>query len=346
MEIRTLLVDSSFLLKRSIFGAKNVATEKFGEIGGLYSFLTTIRKLVELYKINKVILVWDGENGGFYRYKIDKAYKANRKNKSWYNKISLTESELKREEEKEMSVLKQKKRIQSYVEELFFRQIEVEKIEADDIIAEYCKRYNKKEEIYLYTNDRDMIQLLQYNITILFGNIESPITKQNFMFNFDYHYSNSLTIKIICGDVSDNIEGIKGISENTLIKYFPDIKYRHITVREICESAKEINYKRIDEKKKPLKMFENLLNNVDRLRINYKLVDLTNPILGDNIDEEFEFLELPLSDEDRNSKNLYNLMIEDDFLSIYGGNFVNYVKPFYPIIIQEQKKLKDYYKKN
>ena len=64
MKIRTLLVDSSYLLKRSFHGAKNTHTANFGHIGGLYSFLTTVRKFIKEYWINKVVLVWDGENGG------------------------------------------------------------------------------------------------------------------------------------------------------------------------------------------------------------------------------------------------------------------------------------------
>ena len=345
MEIRTLVIDSNYLLKRSLNGAKNVATDKFGMIGGLYQFLTTTRKFVERHKINKVVLAWDGDNAGFYRYRMDKAYKANRKNKSWYNKITLTESELKREEEKELSVLKQRKRIQAYAEELYLRQIEVDKVEADDIIAEYCKRYNNKEEIYIYTNDRDLIQLLKYDVTILLANKEdTPITKQSFMFNFDYHYSNSITLKTICGDTSDNIEGIKGFAESTLLKYFPDLKYRYITVNEIYKEGIKINEERVKNKKKPLKLFENLFNNKERLILNHKLVNLDEPLINDEVLEEFELLDLPLSDEDRNSKNLYKLMIEDEFLSVYNSNFVNYVKPFYPIIIQEQQKLKEYLK--
>lgn len=345
MEIRTLIVDASYLLKRSLNnGGKYAATEKFGMIGGLYGFFITIRKLIKDHRINKVFLAWDGENGGFYRYKIDKAYKANRTNKSWYNKIELNEIEYKREEEKKLSILKQRKRIQAYAEELYFRQIEVDKIEADDLISYYCKKYAEKEEIYLFSNDRDFVQLLKYNITILFPNLDIPVTKQSFILNFQYHYSNSVTIKTICGDSSDNIDGIKGIKEKTLLKYFPDLKVRYVSVREICKGAKEINNNRINENKKPLKVFENLLNNIERLKINHQLVDLENPIINDEVVEEFNLLDIPLSIEDRNSKNLYNMMIQDDFLSIYGGTFVDYVKPFYSVIIQEMDKYKKYYR--
>lgn len=344
MEIRCLLVDSQYLLKRSLNGAKNVATDKFGMIGGLYSFITTIRSLIVKHKINKVVLAWDGENGGYYRYLKDYAYKANRSNKSWYNKIEFDDRQIKLEEEKELSILKQRKRIQAYAEELFFRQLESDKVEADDIIYEYCNRYHDKEDIYIFTNDRDLIQTLKFNITIIFGNIETPINRQNFMMNFDYYYSNSLTIKTICGDVSDNIEGIDGIGVNTLLKHFPDLKFRHLTVNDICKKSKEINEERVKNKKKPYKIFENLLNNKKRLILNNELVNLDNPLLDEDSINQIDDLEFPLSDENRNSKNLYQYMIEDDFLNIYKGTFTNYVKPFYPVIMQEKEFLKKYNK--
>jgi len=138
MRTRTLLVDSSYLLKRSFHGAKDIQTAKFGHIGGLYSFLTTVRKMIKEHMINKVVLVWDGEGGGIQRYRIDHAYKANRKTKDWHKKIELSAAEIRKEKAKEESILKQRKRIQAYAEELFFRQIEVDDIEADDLIAEYC----------------------------------------------------------------------------------------------------------------------------------------------------------------------------------------------------------------
>jgi len=304
MKTRTLLVDSSYLLQRSFHGAKDTSTSAFGHIGGLYQFLTTTRKLIKEHMINRVILVWDGEGGGIQRYNIDHAYKANRKNKEWYKKIEMTDRDIKREEEKEASVLKQRVRIQKYAEELFLRQIEIQDIEADDIIAAYCLKYNNKEEIYLYSSDRDFAQLLDLNITILFPNIDQPVNKANYMMYFNHHYSNALMLKIICGDTSDNIDGIEGMGEDTLLKYFPEIKFKHLTVREICKRADEINHERVLNKKKPLKEL-------------------------DNIDS-------PLSLDDRGSKNLIKMMKEDEFLTVYGSTFVQYVEPFYTVIMCER----------
>jgi len=345
MNIRTLLVDGSYLLQRSFHGAKDLYTNNFGSIGALYSFLTTIRKLIKQNSINKTVIFFDGESGGIARYNIDHAYKANRKNKSWYNKIELSEAEIKKEKEKEESLLKNKKRIQQYAEELFLRQIEVNEIEADDLISAYVERYFRDEEIFIFTNDRDFIQLLDYGITILFDNIKEPINKTNFFFHFPYHYSNALTVKIICGDTSDNIDNIEGIQLKTLLKFFPDIKLRYYTVREICQKADAINKKRIEEKKKPLKAFENLLKNIGRLKMNYKLINLRKPFLNENALEELEQLRMPLSDKNRGSKYLYKMMVEDEFLTIYNGTFPNYVEPFYVVIMNEKQILKEYLKK-
>lgn len=346
MKIRTLLVDSSYLLKRSFHGAKDTYTIKFGHIGGLYSFMTTIRKLIKDHMINKVVLVWDGEGGGIYRHRIDKEYKANRKTKEWYRKIEMTAAEIRREKEKEESLLKQRKRVQAYAEELFLRQIEVDDIEADDIIAAYCLQNNNKEEIFLYSNDRDFAQLLDLNITIIFPNINQPVTKSNYIMHFNHHYSNALALKIICGDDADNVQGISGMGEKTLLEYFPELKYKHLSVREICAKADNINKERIANKKKPLKVLENLLKNIERLKTNFKLVNLREPMLNEQAVEELKQLEIPLSPENRGSKNLLKMMQDDEFLQVYSSTFPNYVEPFYAVIMNEKQLLTEYVKNN
>jgi 5'-3' exonuclease len=344
MKTRVLLIDSDNLLKRSFHGAKDVYTSSFGHLGGLYSFMTTARMLIKEHKINKVVLFWDGEAGGIMRHRIDKEYKANRKHKEWYKKIEMTAAEIRKEREKEQSILKQRIRIHAYAEELFIRQIEVDNIESDDLIASYCLRYNNKEEIFLYSNDRDFAQLLDLNITIIFPNIKQPVTRSNYIMHFNHHYTNALVMKIICGDDVDNIAGIEGIGENTLLKLFPEMKFKHVTVREICKKADEINQNRILEKKKPLKSLENLLTHVGRLKKNFELVNLRKPMLNETAENELLQLELPLSPDDRGSKNLMKLMMEDEFLTIYKSTFVQYVEPFYTVIMYEKQLLMEYRK--
>ena len=163
---------------------------------------------------------------------------------------------------------------------------------------------------------------------------------------FDHHYTNALTIKIIVGDTADNVHGIEGIQEKTLLKYFPELKYKTLTVREICIAADKINKDRIANKKKPLKAFESLLNNVKRLKTNYELVNLRIPMLNEEAKDELIQIDMPLSPEGRGSQNLLKLMNEDEFLTVYGGTFVNYVEPFYAVIMNEKQLLTEYKKNN
>jgi len=348
MKTRTLLVDSSYLLKRSFHGAKDIQTTKFGHIGGLYSFLTTIRKMIKDHMINKVVLVWDGEGGGIQRYRIDHEYKANRVSKKWHQRIEMTAAEIRREKAKEESILKQRKRVQAYAEELFLRQIEVDDIEADDLIAAYCLEHNNKEEIFVYSNDRDFAQLLDLNIIIIFPNINQPVNKTNYIMHFNHHYSNALVMKIICGDDADNIKGVGGMGEKTLLEHFPEIKFKHLTVREICKRADEINQERVQNKLKPLKVLQNLISSegLERLKTNYQLVNLREPMLNEQAREELLQLEIPLSPDDRGSKNLLKMMNEDEFLSVYGSSFVQYAEPFYTVIMNEKQLLTEYLKNN
>jgi len=346
MKNRTLLVDSSYLLKRSYHGAKDLQTASFGHIGGLYSFLTTVRKMIKEHMINKVVLVWDGEGGGIQRYRIDHAYKANRVSKKWHDRIEMSAAEIRREKAKEESILNQRQRIKAYSEELFLRQIEADDVEADDIIASYCIEHNNKEEIFIYSNDRDFAQLLDLNITIIFPNIDQPVTKTNYIMHFNHHYTNALVMKIICGDDADNVAGVGRIKETGLVKHFPELRFKTMSVRDICARADEIQQERAADKKKPLLALTNLISpeGVERLKTNFQLVNLREPMLNEQAEEELLQLEVPLSPEDRGSENLYKLMIEDEFLSVYGSTFPQYVEPFYTVIMNEKRLLTEYYK--
>lgn len=344
---RTLLVDSSYLLKRSFDGAKESYT-KAGFMGGLYGFLTTVRMLVRDYQINKVVLMWDGENSGVYRHQIDHNYKANRKSKSWYDKIELTDDEIRREKEKDASILAQRKRVQAYAEELYFRQVEIAEIEGDDLIAAYTIKNSKKEEIILFTNDRDFLQLLEYGIKIRLHTNKTLLSAGNFFLHYPYHYKNALTLKIICGDTSDNIKGIKGLQEKTLFNYFPELSKKHMTVRELCQLADEFNKTRLKEKKKPIAALKNLVEGVERLKLNHQLINLSKPFLNDEAIESLAQLEEPLEDKDRGQSNLYKLMEQDDFLSLYSnyGKFVDYIEPFSTVISKEKELFRVYQKNN
>jgi len=343
LNIKTLLVDGSYLLKRSFLGTPNVVN-KSGHIGGLYAFMTTLRKIIIEQAPNKIIVFFDGDNSGKMRYDIYPAYKANRKGKHWYNKLELSTAQIKIEEDSEKSFLKQKVRIQQYLEELFIRQLEVDETESDDLIAFYCKEFHKEETLVIYSNDRDYCQLLDYpNVSLYLANKHLSINKNSYFLYFKHHYSNACLMKTICGCDVDNIGGIKGVGEETLLKYFPKLKKEKLLIPDIIKQAKILQEERVTEKKKPLAAINNIINGKKVFDLNFKLVNLIEPLLSTEAKKELRNIQNSvLDDADRGSKNLMKLMIEDEFFSIYQSDFMNYVTPFFGVINKEKEKLKQY----
>ena len=54
----------------------------------------------------------------------------------------------------------------------------------------------------------------------------------------------------MCGDVSDNIKGIKGLGEKTFFELFPEAKNTKLTIDDIIEKSKKLVEERIKNKKK------------------------------------------------------------------------------------------------
>ena len=85
-----------------------------------------------------------------------------------------------------------------------------------------------------------MCQLINDRVGIYVTNLKKIITKDNYLDHFNHHYSNLKLIKIISGDVSDNIKGITGVSEKTLLKFFPEIREKTLTLEYIFSKIKDI----------------------------------------------------------------------------------------------------------
>lgn len=56
----TLLVDGNALFKSGYFGAKGEYNYKGEHIGGIYQFITMIRKLLSENMYHRVYVFWDG----------------------------------------------------------------------------------------------------------------------------------------------------------------------------------------------------------------------------------------------------------------------------------------------
>jgi len=328
---KTLLVDGYNLLKVGFHGAKDIYNN--GEhLGGIYHFINTLRKFLEEHNHDKVIVMWDGESNSSVRKAIYPQYKANRRQDM---------NEFKYE-----SYLQQKLRVKQYLEEVFVRQVEIEGNEADDLIAYYCK-IATDEQIIIFSADKDLTQLISDNVTIY-----SPITKQYFKKGDNIvinkvnipHY-NVLLTKIFTGDKSDNIDGIEGLGEKTLVKHFPQIQDRPCTIQELLDITEKI------PQKKPVKVLNNILTGKTKLSIlgeefyntNEKIMDLTNPLITEDAKELVEiYYRESLDPTDRGYKNLMRMMMEDGLFKYLPKNdesWVNFLKPFMKLTRKEKRNI-------
>ena len=332
---RTLLVDGDSLLKTAYHGAKNLYYKET-HIGGIFQFLTMVRKMLNEYKFDRVYVFWDGQFSGRLRYDIYKDYKSNR-DKDFYNEQPPSEIDL----------YLQKERLYSYLEELFIRQYRDDIVEADDSIGYYVNNISEDERVVIMTRDRDLCQLINEKVSVYDLNLKKIVTEENYLVDFDHHPSNLKLIKMITGDVSDNIKGIVGVSEKTLVKFFPEIMEKTLTLEYIFSKIEEIQ----KERKTRLKTLDNILNKVTKgsqkemiYEVNEKLIDLSNPLLTEESKTDLDYLfSTTMDPEGRDTKNVINMMIEDGLMwAIPGGRegYINFLQPFLSII----KKEKNYFK--
>lgn len=359
----TLLVDGNSLLEVA-FNADTRLNSRGEHIGGIFQFLLQLKILMGKRDFNHVYVFWDGDSSGELRYNIYPEYKANRDknfsneniNSDYYREINSFVKKVldKRNKETDPAKLAKKEKfhmqrrvIQEYMEELFIRQAICDKIEGDDMIAYYCIHKKPNERIFIVSGDRDLTQLLDIDdyICLYVPVIKKYITSANHTKEFGYHQKNVLLKKILCGDASDNIKGIKGLGESTLLNIMPEIKEREVQLYEVIERCSKLIKERVDDKKKPLKVYENIINQVSDglhsgnvFEINRKIINLKEPILNDAAKEMINDLRYtPIDADGRSMSNLYNMIIRDDITELIDSNRFSSFFSVFNKTIQKEK---------
>ena len=363
----TLLVDGSNILELSSSADRRVSSN--GEIvGGIFQFLLQIKLMLQKGNFRYVYVFWDGDNSGEYRAWLLPTYKSNRdknydlsvsgelsdyakelnaKVKSMQDYIYSKNKDKIKEKRKEKELFyRQREVVIQCLEELCVRQCVCDKVEADDLIAYYVNNKKPNERIVVMSNDRDLTQLISEDVIVYIQAQKKFINTRNHTTELGYNYQNVLLKKMICGDVSDNIKGIKGVGEVTLFTQFPEIKERKVTLEEVIEKARQINEQRVADKKKPLKWAENIVNRVTDgvqgekvYEINRKVIDLKNPILTEEAKTLMDdMMYAPIDPEGRSLTNLYNILMENGIDDLRDENrFSSFFSEYKTLMDKEMK---------
>jgi 5'-3' exonuclease len=329
-----LLVDGDNLLTIGFYGVKNYFY-KGTHIGGIYHFLNTLRRSFETYHLDKIVVFWDGVDGSQSRKKIYCHYKENRRTRI------KTEEELN-------SYNYQRDRIKQYLEELYVRQGEYEYCETDDCIA-YYTQHSPVENKIIYSSDGDLTQLVS-ETTKIYNPSHGKLYNQKDIIVYEHEnilIENVKLVKMMCGDASDSIAGIKGLGIKSLLDLFPEIRTKPIDLTYIKERSNIIF-----EENKNNKLIQKVLTGVTKhgvlgdefYYLNNKIVSLDEPFLTDEAKENIDSLiSESLDPEGRSYKNTMKMMLEDGIFNILpksDDGWIKFLNPFLRLTRKEKNKTK------
>ena len=202
---RLLLIDTNALFHRS----RSALTRTMGEMQtsfgvpttGTYGFLNALFAIIEKYQFDSVIPVFDAGNN--WRKKEDGEYKANREASGVAHYA-------------DMNLL-----IEDVLPALGFTPIGVPGFEADDVIATISRQSPAYKEIFIFTCDKDLLQLVNNRVKVLLFNSAKKIREVDIdgvLDIFGVYPADVKYFKALAGDASDNVAGLKGIGPKTAIK--------------------------------------------------------------------------------------------------------------------------------
>mgnify|MGYP003115319930 CR=1 FL=1 len=262
---RVLIVDGLNTFIRAF--AVNPALNEDGlHVGGMMGFLKSVRYTSDILKPSRVIIVFDGKNGSGRRQKIYPEYKGTRKVKRRLNRnVDWGTAP----QDEQASMRQQMGRLIEYLEQLPLTLICVDGIEADDTMAYISQQILKESDIFLMSTDKDFLQLVDDRVKVWSPTKKKLYTKKEIFDEYGIHSQNMLTFRILDGDKSDNIGGIKGAGIKTIKKFCPQFSSEEkFTAKDLIEFASNSDSK--------IKLLENIKNSCNLIKRNYLLMQLQN----------------------------------------------------------------------
>lgn len=192
------LIDGGNLICRSCYVNGPELHSPNGEpTKGIYFFLKTLYSICAHPEITHLVMALDGPREKLLRRKIDPSYKANRDAQPKTEELGF-----------------QFKMIYDLCAALELPMLRLEGYEADDLIATVVKRFSSKElPCIIVTSDKDFHQLASPTVKILNPITKEWLTQQSVSRRWGVHPSKIVEIKILLGDSSDNVKGIRGFGE-------------------------------------------------------------------------------------------------------------------------------------
>jgi DNA polymerase-1 len=272
---KVLLIDSMNTFLRS-FAMINHINPNGHHIGGLTGFLKSLGFIIRHIKPTRVILVFDGVGSTHNKKNLYAEYKGNRS----ITRITNFDGFSNRDEESE-AITHQLLRLIEYIKCLPVDMISIDKIEADDVIGYLTSVL--LEEVVVMSADKDFLQLVSKKVSVYSPIKKIYYTPTKVKEEFGLYPHNYINYKILLGDMSDNLPGVKGIGPKKLFKLFPELEGEtYIEFKDLMRIARD--------KRGENALYESICNFEKQLNINSKLMNIRTPIIPEADIEEITYI--------------------------------------------------------
>jgi len=199
---KLLIVDGNSILNRAFYGIRPLSTAEGIPTNAVYGFVNILKKHLDSLCPDYLACAFDLKAPTF-RHEMYSGYKANRK---------PMPDELREQ-------LPWAKKV---VAAMGFSVIECSGWEADDVLGTVCAMADREGgiESYILTGDRDSLQLITDNTSVILVKTKEDIVYDPKKFKEEYGVTPEgyIHVKALMGDSSDNIPGVPGIGEKTAFK--------------------------------------------------------------------------------------------------------------------------------
>ena len=140
------------------------------------------------------------------------------------------------------SMALQLRRLVEYLECLPLTIVSIDNLEADDIMSYICNLVLKESQFTIMSADKDFYQLVDKRVKLYSPTKKILYDRETIKKEFGVYPQNVLTCRVVEGDKSDEIPGVRGIGVKTLIKEFPLlVEDREFNTKDLLDMAKSRN---------------------------------------------------------------------------------------------------------
>lgn len=198
---KIIIFDGNALMHRAFHAIPSLSTPNGEPINAVYGVFQMLFKVINDFNPTHIIFAFDTPEPTF-RKKLLEDYQAQR--------ASMDES-----------LSSQFEKIDEALKTLGILILKKPGFEADDVIGTLAKKLKKENEIIIVTGDRDILQLVDKNVSLLMpgrGLSDSKIyNKAETLERMGVMPIEIIDLKALVGDPSDNYKGVKGIGPKTAV---------------------------------------------------------------------------------------------------------------------------------